>query len=102
FADFNDDGCTDVLTSGGNYVSGCNGSPGGLIATPSFYGLALIDWDGDGRKDILTPGNGSGTCQVYLSTGAGFSSSPVSTSIPYSNTTPNVYATSPNAAGDGL
>lgn len=100
FADFNDDGCTDVLMNGGIYLSGCNGSPGGVISTPNFSAIALIDWDGDGRKDLLTPGNGS-TCTIYLSTGSGFNPTPIFTNIPSSSCTSNS-STIPNAAGDGL
>ena len=101
FADFNDDGCTDVLGSSGIYVSGCNGTPGGVIPTTSFSPVALIDWDGNGRKDILTPGNGI-TCSVYLSTGNSFNSNPVATNIPSTLATGAQFSTIPNAAGDGL
>src|SRR6185437_5245144 len=63
--------------------------------------VALIDWDGNGRKDILTPGNGI-TCSVYLSTGNSFNSNPVATNIPSMLATGAQFSTIPNAAGDGL
>jgi RHS repeat-associated protein len=102
-ADYNDDGCTDVMISEASYdtillYSACNGSPASnLTVGNGALVLGGIDWDGDGRRDILVQ-NGS-TLGVYLSTGNGFSSTLTTTSLPTSN---NGYVTIHNALGDGL
>jgi RHS repeat-associated protein len=94
FTNWNDDACTDFVTSGTLYVSGCNGS------VPTTYPVgnvvAAMDWDGDGRTDLVVA-NGS-TLGVYLSTGSGISSL-TTTSIPYTSTCQYVTM---DANGDGL
>jgi hypothetical protein len=79
FTNWNDDACTDFVAAGTLYISGCNGT----IPTTYLVGnvLAAIDWDGDGRTDLVVA-NGT-TLGVYLSTGAGLGTL-LSTSIPYS------------------
>jgi hypothetical protein len=101
-ADYNDDGCTDVMIAPASYdtiilYSACNGTPASSLTVGNgALVLGGIDWDGDGRRDILVQ-NGS-TLGVYLSTGNGFSSTLTTTSLP----TGNGYVTIHNALGDGL
>jgi RHS repeat-associated protein len=99
FLDFNSDACTDLLWSSASqstlYISGCNGSAASTINLGSAQVIGVMDWDGDGRADILVA-NGS-TIGVYLSTGNGLSSLQ-STSIPYS--LEDYFTFQPN--GDGL
>jgi hypothetical protein len=54
FADYNDDGCTDVLTSTQLILSGCNGSTPTTVPLPSgVTAIGGMDWNGDGRRDVL-------------------------------------------------
>jgi RHS repeat-associated protein len=95
FLNFNSDACTDYLV-GSTIYAGCSGSTPTTISLGSANVIGAMDWDGDGRTDILVQ-NGS-TIGVYLSTGNGVSSLS-STSIPYSSA--NVYFTL-DANADGL
>jgi RHS repeat-associated protein len=100
FTNWNDDACTDYVGQNSStvvtlYISGCNGT------IPVSYALngavaAAIDWDGDGRTDLLIA-DGS-TFGVYLSTG-GAPGSLLSTSIPYSSSCQYVTM---DANADGL
>jgi RHS repeat-associated protein len=95
FTNWNDDKCTDFVTLGKLYISGCNGT------TATNYSLTgtivgAIDWDGDGRTDILVA-NGS-TIGVYLSQGTG-APTLTTTSFPYSSNCVYVWM---DANGDGL
>jgi RHS repeat-associated protein len=94
FTDWNDDKCTDIVTFGTLYVSGCNGT------APASYAIgtvvAAIDYDGDGRTDLMVV-NGS-TLGVYLSKATG-APSLTATSIPYVSTCQYVWM---DANGDGL
>jgi RHS repeat-associated protein len=83
YTNWNDDKCTDFVTSNTLYVSGCNGSAPQTYSLPGTILLGM-DWDGDGRTDILVQ-NGS-TIGVYLSQGTG-TPSLTSTSIPYNSCT---------------
>lgn len=74
---FNNDACTDRLGGATIYVSACNGAAESTVATPATP-LQVLDWDGDGKTDILV--NSGGSFAVYLSTGTGFSG-PIATSI---------------------
>jgi RHS repeat-associated protein len=65
-ANWNDDACTDLYLNTSVEISPCNGSLGTLLALPAIPTLAL-DWDGDGRTDLLA--NVSGTWQLYRSEG---------------------------------
>jgi RHS repeat-associated protein len=103
--DVNDDGCTDqILGTGltGATVSilpaQCNGSDAAALAAPwgSNTPILYMDWDGDGRTDVLV--NNGGTFGVYLSTGTGYSAL-VSTTFPYSSA--NTYFVT-DVDGDGL
>ena len=96
-ADYNDDGCSDVLTPNALVISACNGA---VATTWSFPGTALfgMDWNGDKLRDVVV--NNGGTLGIYESTGAGINSSVLATTIPYSSS--NGYTTIANATGDGL
>jgi len=96
-ADYNDDGCSDLLFPTTLVISACNGSPAQTIAL-GHTAVAGVDWDGDGRRDVLVA-NGT-TLGVYLSIGTGLSSTLVSTGIPYSAA--STYTVARNATGDGL
>lgn len=96
FLNFNSDACTDYAVGNALYIAGCNGSTPSTISLGSYGVITAMDWDGDGRTDLLVA-NG-GTIGVYLSTGNGVSSL-TSTSIPYSSQ--NQYFTL-SPAGDGL
>jgi len=94
-ADYNDDGCTDVLGSSYLYISPCEGSVGTTIQLPGTP-VAGIDWDSDGRRDILVA-NGS-ALEVFKSIGTGFALTPIATSIPSAE---SGYITLHNPTGDG-
>jgi RHS repeat-associated protein len=100
---WNDDACTDLLLGGSSntvYISGCNGGSATSFNLPSGLNVAAaLDWDGDGRTDLLTiPSNSSGSdYSVYLSTGTGVSA-PISTSIPSNFGSSMVF----DQNGDGL
>ena len=96
FLNWNSDACTDYVVNGGIYISGCNGSGPSGISLGSSTVIGAMDWDGDGRTDVLVA-NGS-TIGVYLSTGDGISNL-VTTSVPYSAS--DQYFTF-DANGDGL
>jgi RHS repeat-associated protein len=68
---FNDDKCTDRQASNIVYVSQCNGVAATTVTMPAAA-LQLLDWDGDGKTDMLS--NNSGNFGVYLSNGTGFGS----------------------------
>lgn len=81
FVNWNNDACTDVIWNGKLQISGCSGNaPTSVPFTATL--LAALDWDGDGRTDVLVA-NGS-TVGVYRSTGSTLSPTLQSTSIPYS------------------
>jgi YD repeat-containing protein len=77
---WNDDACTDFYLAGTIYLSGCNGSAP-LQLTTSTTVVAAMDWDGDGRTDLLAP-NGT-TLAVYRSLGNAVATMQP-TSVPYS------------------
>ncbi len=85
----NNDQCSDFVWAGTASVAGfvsfstCDGATDAKVALPatSYSSLVfLMDWDGDGRSDLLI--NNGGTIGVYLMTSVGFSSL-ISTTIPY-------------------
>jgi RHS repeat-associated protein len=75
---WNDDDCTDLLLPGVVSVSPCNGSLPFSVTLPASATLAL-DWDGDGRTDVLA--NVGGVWQLYRSEGTTVAPA-VSTGIP--------------------
>jgi RHS repeat-associated protein len=94
FGNWNDDACTDVVTLGTLYIAGCDGSTPASFAVGNV--VAALDWDGDGRTDLVVQ-NGS-TLGVYLSTGAGVGTLQTTT-IPYTSTCQYVTM---DGNGDGL
>lgn len=72
FGNFNDDNCTDVAVGNEAYFSGCNGTIGLVVPlSGSDLVITAIDWDGDGRTDLLAGAPG-GVLNWYHATGAGF------------------------------
>ncbi|HEX3912076.1 MAG TPA: FG-GAP-like repeat-containing protein [Steroidobacteraceae bacterium] len=94
FVNWNDDACTDYVYRNTLYISGCNGT----VPTSTAIGtvVAAMDWDGDGRTDLVVA-NGA-TLGVYLSTGSGLSALQT-TAIPYVASCQYVTM---DANGDGL
>jgi RHS repeat-associated protein len=99
FTNWNDDKCTDLVVNSVLYVSGCDGS---VPQTFAFSGTVVgaIDWDGDGRTDILVATGPSGDLSVYISTG-GTSPTPTqqATTVIYNS---NCQYLTMNAAGGGF
>jgi RHS repeat-associated protein len=91
---WNDDACTDLVFDTGIWISECNGSVASYLTLPATPQIAL-DWDGDGRTDLLA--NVSGTWELYRSEGNAFAPG-VSTGITVGNGT--YIVTDQN--GDGL
>lgn len=94
FIDFNSDKCADYAYNGIIYVSACNGGVAQQIPLGSGNIIGAIDWDGDGKGDILVQdGTNVG---VYLSQGNTVGSL-IQTAVPYSSS--NAYF-SFDATGD--
>jgi len=95
----NDDACSDAARYDPNtavttvYFSACDGSTATSVTVAGYLTTAM-DWDGDGRLDLMF-GNVGSPIYVSLSTGTGFAS-PVSTGLAYCN----IVVADPN--GDGL
>jgi RHS repeat-associated protein len=100
FINWNDDKCTDLAFNTTLYISGCNGT---VPTTASLSGtlVSALDWDGDGRTDLLVATGASGTdLGVYLSKGV-TSPAPTltTTSVPYNSACQYVTM---DATGGGL
>ncbi len=78
FLRVNDDACTDVVFDSTASISTCNGLSGTTYYLPGTL-KAVMDWDGDGRRDVLSHVSGS-TLSLYRSQGASYASA-VGTSI---------------------
>jgi YD repeat-containing protein len=99
---WNDDACTDMIaletgstTAYEVYTSTCNGASGPFIPLTGVTPVLALDWDGDGRTDIL--GNVGGNFEVYRSEGSAVAAG-VSTGISVGSG--NYTVTDQN--GDGL
>jgi RHS repeat-associated protein len=95
FANWNDDACTDFTSGLILFISACNGVAATQFTLAGAV-LTAMDWDGDGRTDLLVA-NGS-NIGVYLSTGSGISALQTTT-VPYSSTCAYMPM---DANGDGL
>ena len=95
FTNWNDDKCTDFVSANTLYVSACNGAAAESYPITGTL-VAALDWDGDGRTDLMVA-NGS-TLGVYLSKATG-APTLTATTIPYSSTCQYVWM---NATGNGL
>ncbi len=97
---FNDDRCTDTIQTGTTTlrVSSCGDAAVSNITLPAAP-VAVMDWDGDGRTDLLV--NSGGFIGVYRSRGSTTTpfDSLVTTTIPYSSNC-SYYAA--DVDGDGL
>ncbi len=74
---WNDDACTDLVAGSTVRVAGCHNTHAQTLTFGVAANLAM-DWDGDGRTDVL--GNSGGTFQLFRSTGDGVAA-PASTGI---------------------
>jgi RHS repeat-associated protein len=103
-ADWNADGCSDILQVRSVFVSNCAGafvemSTGATIATGnSLYTALPADWNSDGRADLLYIDAATRQWFVVRSTGAG-AAAPVSTGI---NAPTSTVWFDLDADGDGL
>jgi RHS repeat-associated protein len=95
FLDWNDDGCTDYLEGNTLFISACNGSAA-VTTNLGYTPLLAMDWDGDGRKDLIY--QSGGVLYVQLSDGQGLAAA-FSTGISY-NSAAAYFAYDVN--GDGL
>ena len=96
---WNDDACTDLVFGGtdqGVWVSQCNGTQSEIVTLP-VTPLVALDWDGDGRTDLLA--NVGGVIQVYRSLGNGVAAA-VSTGIPAPSS--GYFYSASDIDGDGL
>ncbi|HEX4243233.1 MAG TPA: RHS repeat-associated core domain-containing protein [Steroidobacteraceae bacterium] len=66
---WNDDACTDLTFGTQLLISKCDGTTATSLTLPAAASIAL-DWDGDGRDDLLA--NVGGTWQLYQSVGNSF------------------------------
>lgn len=73
FSDFTSDGIPDMISSDGYFVRVDPGLVDGTFGPPIFtevpyaYDLSVADFNGDGRCDVITAGNG-GTVSDYVDT----------------------------------
>ncbi|MFL6605690.1 MAG: FG-GAP-like repeat-containing protein [Steroidobacteraceae bacterium] len=82
FINWNNDACTDVVHATTLLISGCDGTARVNLTLGSRV-VTVMDWDADGRTDLVYA-SGS-TLSVQLSNGQGLGAT-VATSIPYNST----------------
>ncbi len=95
YLNWNDDACTDFISGSVLTIAACNGNPAQTIAL-AYSLIAVMDWDGDGRTDLVY--ESGGFLYVQLSTGQGLGAT-IQTSIPWSSA--DIYIGS-DINGDGL
>jgi RHS repeat-associated protein len=66
---WNDDACTDLVVDTTVYISRCDGVYGSTVTLP-YSAFVALDWDGDGRTDLISETNGN--WYVYQSQGEGY------------------------------
>jgi RHS repeat-associated protein len=67
---FNDDACTDLMGTTELQISECNGNGFLDVYIPTGTAQLAVDWDGDGRTDVLA--NVNGVWELYRSEGNAF------------------------------
>src|SRR5262249_7273844 len=74
FGNFNEDSCTDAVAGSVVYYSACNGTVATtLTLTGSSHNpVAALDWDQDGRTDLLSYGASGAPLVLVHSNGTGF------------------------------
>ena len=79
---YNNDACTDFAFQAALYISACNGAVASTIAAPTTVSswVAAMDWDGDGRTDLVAVDTSSNII-VYLSNSSGTFLAPVSSGL---------------------
>lgn len=68
----NDDKCADFYTANGFLLSNCGASTYSTIPLNGIVPIRMVDWNSDGRTDVLV--DNGGMLGVYLSNGSGFGS----------------------------
>jgi RHS repeat-associated protein len=94
---FNDDGCTDFAQGIRIRISACNGTAGQTIDTTSLH-IGYMDWNGDGRTDILVWDFNTNLAAIVYSNG-GSAAAPISQGVPVNSS--GVYLAL-DQDGDGL
>ncbi|MGE0467631.1 MAG: RHS repeat-associated core domain-containing protein [Steroidobacteraceae bacterium] len=82
FGNFNNDACTDLVFGSAVRMSACNGSASTEIAHSGWPVLGALDWDGDGRDDLII--NQSNAMKVQRFLGSAFSTL-ITTGVPASS-----------------
>ena len=97
FPRFNDDTCSDWATDFAIHVSPCTNSPASVVNNPlPNFTTGILDWDSDGRDDLLF--NNGGNIGVFRSLGTAIDPVPLVTLVPHD--TAYYFTLDPN--GDGL
>jgi RHS repeat-associated protein len=114
--DWNDDGCTDMLVSLGSQnpeyavaISPCSAavSVANWVTVPTDIDMSItgpvipIDWDGDGRTDLLWCSSAHPNAMIALSAGSGIQPS-VQTVVPVTADLCNSQTYAADLNGDGL
>lgn len=96
-ADYNGDGCMDVLYVSELVLSNCQGSTGATLTFP-YLAIAGINWGGGAGRAVLV--NEGGQIALYPVLGNTLGSLTSTGGIPYDPT--KTYTVAPNPTGDGL
>ena len=98
FVNWNDDSCTDYIVGSTLTISACNGNSATTINL-GYTPVAAMDWDGDGRTDLIY--NSGGELYVQLSTGVGLGAI-IDTGIPFNSSVGASGYWGKDINGDGL
>ena len=107
-ADLNADGRTDIVyydqsaTINYRFSTGTSFTSAGTAGSIAAYSGAfyVLDWDGDGYDDLVSPKLSPGSWYLWRSTGEGLSA-PVDTGVPFSSTTGLILTLTADIDGDG-